>query len=153
MIATINNTLLRSSKVFPTGSPFEIRDTKVKGFILRIQPSGAKSYLIEYGRGKRLTLCRAGEKTPAQARKMAEDVRSKAKLARKIKMSASQLREEIIKELLGVDEIKPADDECCTLDQFLDDRYGPWIQANKKYSERGQETKRLKSRFSQFMGL
>ena len=153
MIATINNILLRSNKIVPRSSAVEIRDTTIKGFILRIQPSGTMSYLVEYGRGKRLTLCRVGEKTPAQARKMAEDVRSKARLARKTKMSAAQLREELIKELLGVDEIKPADDECCTLEQFLDDRYGPWIQANRKYSERGQETKRLKSRFAELMDM
>ena len=153
MIANINNALLRSNKVCPGTSPIEIRDTKVKGFILRVQPTGAMSYLIEYGRGKRLTLCRVGEKTPAQARRMAEDVRSKAKLARKTNMSASQLREEILKELLGVDEIKPADDGCCTLEQFLDDRYDPWIRANRKYSERGQETERLKSRFAELMDL
>ena len=153
MIANINSTLLRSNEVRPGDSPIEIRDTKIKGFILRVQRSGAMSYVMEYGRGKRLTLCRVGEKTPAQARKMAEDVRSKARLARKTKMPASQLREEIIKELLGVDEIKPTDDGCCTLEQFLDDRYGPWLQANKKYSERGQETKRLKSCFAELMDM
>ena len=152
MIAKISNSLLRSKRVLPREKPIEIRDPKIKGFLLRIQPSGIMSYVIEYGRGKRLTLCRVGEKTPAQARKIAEDVRSKAKLARKTKMSAAQLREELIKELIGIDEITSTDEDTITLESFLDDRYGPWIKSNKKYAANGQELKRIKSRFSDLMG-
>ena len=152
MIAKISNSLLRSKRVLPREKPIEIRDPKIKGFLLRIQPSGIMSYVIEYGRGKRLTLCRVGEKTPAQARKMAEDVRSKAKLARKTKMSAAQLREELIKELIGIDEITSTDEDTITLESFLDERYGPWIKSNKKYAANGQELKRIKSRFSDLMG-
>lgn len=153
MIATINNALLRSKKVAPASVPIEIRDAKVKGFILRVQPSGAKSYIIEYGRGKRITLCRVGEKTPAQARRMAEDVRSTAKLAQKTGMSSSQLREEVLKELLGVDEIRSRGKECCTLQQFLDARYGPWLKANTKYSENGQEIRRIEYCFANLMNM
>jgi hypothetical protein len=28
----------------PAAKPFEVRDTRVKGFLLRVQPSGARTY-------------------------------------------------------------------------------------------------------------
>ena len=36
--------------------PYEIRDTLMKGLLLRVQPSGHKSWIIEWTRGKRRTL-------------------------------------------------------------------------------------------------
>lgn len=36
--------------------PYEIRDTDVKGLLLRVQPSGVKSFVLEWARGKRRTL-------------------------------------------------------------------------------------------------
>ncbi|WP_374411939.1 tyrosine-type recombinase/integrase [Novosphingobium colocasiae] len=55
-------------------------DTDIKGFGLRVMPSGAKSYVFQYrmgGRGsptRRYTIGRHGPVTPDQARKIARDL-------------------------------------------------------------------------------
>jgi integrase len=72
--------------------PFEIRDTQLKGLLLRVQPSGVMSYYLEYKRGKRVKLGRADAITPHQAREIAkaqlaevyqgEDLSDKRRLAK-----------------------------------------------------------------------
>jgi hypothetical protein len=54
--------------------PFEIWDRDLLGFILRVQPSGAKAYIVQVGRGRRVTIGTVGALTPAQARDRAEKV-------------------------------------------------------------------------------
>lgn len=70
MRALINQRLLTSLKAHP--QPYEVRDVKVKGFILRVQPSGIMAYIVEYERGKRTTLGRAFILTPTLARTKAD---------------------------------------------------------------------------------
>src|SRR6516165_9567123 len=52
-------------------------DGALKGFGVRVKPSGAKSYFVQYrnseGRTRRLVLGRVGELTPEQARELASD--------------------------------------------------------------------------------
>lgn len=64
----------------PGPRPYEIRDSELTGFVLRVHPSGRKSYRFEYrfgqGRaaGKRaITIGRHGPVTPTQARDIAAD--------------------------------------------------------------------------------
>jgi integrase len=59
-------------KLKPKDKPYEVRDTRLKGFLVRVQPSGAMSYIVEWGRGKRLTLRgKTGALKPAPARELA----------------------------------------------------------------------------------
>src|SRR4051812_31551525 len=58
----------------PAAKPFEVRDTRVKGFLLRVQPSGAMTYYAEYGRGKRIAIGRADVIAPDKARERAKEV-------------------------------------------------------------------------------
>lgn len=62
----ISNALV--AKLKPEDKNYEIRDTKLKGFIMRVHKAGAISYLVQYARGKRITLGSAEVLTAAQAR-------------------------------------------------------------------------------------
>lgn len=54
--------------------PIEVRDTRVTGFLLRVQPSGVKTFYAEYGRGKRKKIGRADVLKPDEARKKARTI-------------------------------------------------------------------------------
>ncbi len=69
MQANITADLVKKLK--PKTKPYEIRDTDLKGFILRIQPSGVKTYLVEYARHKRIGIAPANVMSAADARKEA----------------------------------------------------------------------------------
>ena len=51
MQAVITQELVKSLK--PEAKPYEVRDPRLKGFLLRVQPTGVMTYYAEYGRGKR----------------------------------------------------------------------------------------------------
>jgi len=53
-------------------TPYDVRDERLRGFMLRVFPSGVKSYLIELNRGKRETIGRVGEIDPDEAREIAK---------------------------------------------------------------------------------
>lgn len=52
----------------PAEKPYEISDSEMKGLLLRVQPSGIKSYIVTWGRGKRRTLGKHPVMTLAGAR-------------------------------------------------------------------------------------
>jgi integrase len=54
--------------------PFEVRDTGLKGLLLRVQPSGVMTYYLEFKRGKRKKIGRADSITPVQARDIARTI-------------------------------------------------------------------------------
>lgn len=72
----------------PTATRFTLFDEELKGFGLRVYPSGEKSWIVEYrtgngGRGQaknRMKLGNAASMTPEQARKAARDILAKAHL-------------------------------------------------------------------------
>ena len=55
-----------------------IWDSELKGFGVRLKPSGAASYLVQYrtpqGQTRRLAFARVGTKTPEEARKRARSL-------------------------------------------------------------------------------
>jgi hypothetical protein len=53
----------------PDAKPYELRDTDTRGLLLRVQPSGVKSFIVEWTRGRRSTLGRFPELTLEGARK------------------------------------------------------------------------------------
>jgi hypothetical protein len=61
-------------------------DGALKGFGIRVKPSGAKSYFVQYrnseGRTRRLVLGRVGELTPDQTRELASDRLKQVRLGR-----------------------------------------------------------------------
>jgi len=78
-VSALTTNLISSAK--PESKAYEIRDTKYKGLVLRVQPSGYKSLNYEYrinGRKKRTSLGSAAMLTLGQARAMAIKVHNSA---------------------------------------------------------------------------
>ncbi len=99
----------------PEAKPYEIHDTDLRGLLLRVQPSGVKSYIVTWGRGKRRTLGRhpvmtvTGARTAALAA-LSESAQHGAPLA-----------------VIEADKPKPV-----TLGDFIRDHYTAWAKANQK---------------------
>ena len=58
----------------PRDKPYEIRDQRIGGLILRVQPSGVKSWICQYARGKRTTIGKYPTKTLEAARDKAKKI-------------------------------------------------------------------------------
>jgi integrase len=112
--------------------PFEIRDTGLKGLILRIQPSGVMTYYMEWKRGKRHKIGRADAITPIQARE----------LARSVLVGVYQGEDPSQKRLL---------DKSQDYLQFLETTYRPWLLSNLRTGEATYQ--RLVKSFSEFHSL
>jgi integrase len=111
MRAIISANLLKSRNVQPTDKPYEISDTRLPGFILRVQPSGVRSYYAQLGRGRRVALGKVGQYTPDEARERCEKALGNVAHDRP--------------PLHGLDGAENAP----TLGTFIDDVYAPWIRA------------------------
>lgn len=72
MRALISTHLIKSLK--PSETPVEVRDERVKGFLLRVQPSGSMTYYVEYQRGKRKRIGPEVAFKPDEARTEAKKV-------------------------------------------------------------------------------
>ncbi|HCD9498720.1 DUF4102 domain-containing protein [Legionella pneumophila] len=110
MQAKISNSLIKTLK--PQDTYYEIRDSNLKGFILRVSPSGIMSFYCQYKRGKRIVLGRVGVVTCAQAREKAIDI-------------LNQVNQ-------GVDPKVESRNEKITLQEFLNQYYKPWMLTNHK---------------------
>lgn len=70
-MALLNLTNLAVKKLEPDIVRREYRDQKIKGLLVRVQPSGKKTFMLNYARGKYITLGDAGEIKVARAREKA----------------------------------------------------------------------------------
>ncbi|MEE9452074.1 MAG: site-specific integrase [Gammaproteobacteria bacterium] len=112
MRATINNTLVNNLKL--TGKIYEVRDTKLTGFIVRVSAAGSMSYLCQYGRSKRTNICKVGVLSPAQAREQAKEILGDA--AKGIEPNAA----------------KQLERKQMSLKKFITQEYHPWVVAHRK---------------------
>lgn len=114
MKALISTTVIQSLKV--GNKPIEVRDTRVKGFLLRVQPTGSMTYYVEYGRGLRKKIGRVDALKPDEARTE----------ARKILAAAYK----------GEDP-KAHDKKHLTssLALFIDEVYEPWAMGHLKHGK------------------
>jgi hypothetical protein len=74
MKAIISAKLLASPETRPAKKPFEVWDQSLRGFILRIQPTGVRVHVVQPARGRRVTIGGDGRITPAAARLRAKRV-------------------------------------------------------------------------------
>lgn len=129
MKAFIGNALL--ANLNPPDKEYDIWDTKLTGFIIRVYPTGNIVYRCEYGRGKRATIGKASVLTPAQARDRAKEILADA--VKGIDPNASKKSTKSI-----------------NLQNYILNEYRPWVEANRK---RGKETiARIKSNFFKEFG-
>lgn len=112
MQAIIGAKLLASKAAQPREKPFEIVDERLTGFILRVQPSGARSYVVQIGRGRRITIGKVGHLTPDEARERAQKIFGNVAHGRA--------------PLDGVDGAQRL-----TLGEFIRDTYTPWLRAHR----------------------
>jgi len=127
MRAQITRRLVQSLR--PDAKPYEVRDNALKGFLLRVQPSGVMAYIVEFGRGRRLTLGRAPVLTVEEARRLAQ-----VKLG-EVAMGGDPVAER-------------RRQRAYTLKRFLAEIYGPWVEQHRR---RGIETvARLRACFVEF---
>ena len=66
----ITNTVVTTLQ--PKAKTYDFRDTELKGFLVRIYPSGKKSFYVEYGRSKRKLPGIATSLKGSQARELAK---------------------------------------------------------------------------------
>lgn len=105
----------------------DYRDTRLKGLILRVMPTGVKSFYCEYARGKRVWLGRADAVGLTEARE-----------------SARAILSEVYRGLDPIEARKPKRG-VPTFRAFLDGDYGLWARANQKAHK--QNLKRLATAF------
>jgi len=96
----------------PQAKPFEVCDTELRGFLLRVQPSGIKSYICQYARGKRLTLGSPEIMTPFQARELAKEA-----MARYLTTGVDPMHQKKI-------------EKSHTFESFVTEKYMPWVESN-----------------------
>jgi integrase len=112
MQAFIGPTLLASKEVQPRKKPFEIYDSRLSGFTLRVQPTGVRSYYARFGRSRRVALGKVGTLLPAEAREKCQKVLGNVAHGR-----------HPLHGLSGINGL--------TLGQFIDETYTPWVTANR----------------------
>lgn len=119
-------------KLEATGKPEDYRDTRLKGLVLRVLPSGVKSWYCEYARGKRVWLGRADAVGYSEATQAAQTILSDF--------------------YRGIDPVEARQTlvEIPTLKGFLDGDYGTWAKANHRAS--AQNLARLKTAFKEVLG-
>ena len=83
-------------KIEPGDRDIFIWDTDLKGFGLRVKPSGTKSFLVQYrnlaGKSKRVTLGQYGPLTAEQARKAAKRELARVALGNDLRAERDELR-------------------------------------------------------------
>jgi integrase len=109
MKAAITVDLVKSLK--PEAKPYEVLDPRLKGFLLRVQPSGSMTYYAQYGRGKRHRIGPADALAPSKAFERARIVLAGATLGDEPTTASKEAKAH-------------------TLRSFLDEVYEPWANAN-----------------------
>lgn len=132
MRAKIGSQLFRQLK--PTESPYEIADERLKGFLLRVQPTGVMTYYVSYrlkdGRRNRFKLGSTQVLTPTQARDMAKKILTEVAKGTDPNQNSSIHRN-------------------FTIEEFLDREYWPIIL--KKRRRGAEDLKRIKRLLHAFL--
>jgi len=99
-------------KAIPRSSPYEIRDTRLPGLLVRVQPSGVKTFYCEYRRGSRVKLGRFQTFSVKEAREQAKAVLKEVYNGGDPALAIRRKKKAV------------------TYEQFLSEHYGPWAFIN-----------------------
>jgi integrase len=116
MLVKISNSIIK--EILPREKEYDVRDINLKGFLIRVQPSGTMTYICQYKRGRRINLGKVGVISAAQAREKALEVLNN--INKGIEPTAHK----------GINKPK-------TLQEFIENEYKPWALSHHK---RGDET-------------
>lgn len=122
-MATLSMRTAEAAK--PGAKPYRLHDERVRGLHLRVQPSGVKSYCVVFARNQTRTLGKYPQMTLAAAREAAK---------------------KLLADPIGTQTRKKKAD---TFSAFLDDTYGPWVTAERKWGE--ATVANLKAQFGEFL--
>lgn len=128
----------------PKAKPYEIYDTDLTGFLVRIQPSGHISYYLFYrtpdGRKRQYRIGPADRLTVAQARDLAQRYAARTVSGEDIQATRQHAREEAQNAKLH------------TLGGFLEHKYASWLLAERPEKRRGVEVlQRLQANFAEWL--
>lgn len=128
----------------PAEKPYEVVDVELKGFLLRVQPSGRMTFYYSYrtisGQRKRAKIGRFGSSLTSQ---QARDIATK--------LAASVIEGEDVQAQKAEARRKAAEDQLRTLGAFIQNNYAPWVLASRKT---GQATlDRVNTYFGEWMSL
>jgi integrase len=126
MKAKINKNIVKS--IIAKDKQYEIRDTDLKGFAIRVFPSGNASYIIWYARGKAAVIGRVNELSTMQARNKATEILGNFKTL-KIDPIFEKRKDKEIENAEKLDSL--------TFGQFVENDYFPFVMTNHKA---GKET-------------
>jgi integrase len=117
MRALIGPSLLVTPALKPRQKPYEIYDTRLAGFTLRVQPSGVRAYYARFGRNRRIALGKVGTISPDEARDQCQRILGN--------IASGRHPMEGLAGTAGM-----------TLGRFLIETYEPWVRANRPRTAR-----------------
>lgn len=137
-----------------------------QGLLVRIYPSGTKSFVLQYGRGKRKTIGQVGSLSFRAARDQAnsiyrlrEEIKVDRDVGRALLTSRIAKKTQQLDSAIAIAEQRDIDPDNVTLKKFLTTYYeNPLDSGDKRKDEhrrnfRLAESKRVQSRFPEFVNL
>lgn len=115
MKAFIGSSLI--PKLTPREKQYDVRDSKLAGFLIRVNPTGKMFYVCQFARGRRINLGKVGVITPAQARDKAIEILGD--VAKGIDPANKSKK-------------KPG----FTLHDFMENHYKPWVKEHRKSGDK-----------------
>jgi integrase len=113
----------------PKSIAYDIRDATLRGFILKVQPTGSKAFYAEWARGKRSRIGDAALITVTRAREIAAE---RIAAAKRGEIPQPQIRNSIP-----------------TLRKFIDSKYEAWALTQQKSG--AENVQRIRGAFAGFM--
>lgn len=142
MKAKINATLI--SRLTPQDKAFEVYDTQIKGFTVRVLASGVKSYNLVYkniyGERRRYAIGLHGNITPDKARTRASILAGEVSEGIDIQALKEENRLEGKRRASRM-----------TLQEFIEGDYKEWCQGNKTKGNAPKVISHIKSSFADFL--